>query len=49
MPNVFVSADDFLIVDFGEWGKDHNKTLEKGLQICRQANLKLNKDKCISV
>ena len=28
-------------------GRDHDEMLEKVLQICRQANLKHNKDKCL--
>ena len=46
MPNVFGVADMILITGFDEWSKDHDKTLEKVLHICRQVNLNLNKDKC---
>ena len=47
MPNLFGIADDILIAGFDEWGKDHDETLEKVLQLYRQVNLKLNKDKCL--
>ena len=45
MSNIFVTADDILITGFDEWGKDHDETLEKVLWVCREANIKLNKDK----
>ena len=44
MSNVFVIADDILIAGFDELFKDHDETLEKMLQVCGQANLKLNED-----
>ena len=44
--NVFGIADDILVVGCDSNGKDHNNTIQKVLQICRQVNLKLNKDKC---
>ena len=47
MSNVFGIADYILIVGFKDQGKDHAETLDKVLQICRQANLKLNRDKCL--
>ena len=47
MPNVFSIADDILIADFNEHDRDHNETLEKVPQICSQANINLNKDKCL--
>ena len=34
-----------LIAGFDEWGKDHDEMLENVFQICRQVNLKLNKEK----
>ena len=43
--NVFGIADDILIAGFDELGKDYDVTLDKVLRICRQANLKSNKDK----
>ena len=46
LPNVSCIADDILVVGYKANGKDHNKTLWRVLQICRQVNLKLNKDKC---
>ena len=45
MPNVFSIVDDSLIAGFNVQGKNHNEPLDRVLQICRQANLKLNKDK----
>ena len=45
--NEFRISDDILIASFSECGKNHNKTSQKVLQVCRQVNLKLNKDKCI--
>ena len=42
----FDTADDILIVGYYRGGKDHEDTLWKVLHICRQVNLKLNKDKC---
>ena len=45
--NVFSITDAILIVGFDELGRYHNATLDKVLRIYRQANLKLNKDKCL--
>ena len=45
MPNVFVIADDILITGFNGMDRDHNAIPDKVLWICRQAHLKLNKDK----
>ena len=47
MPNVFHISDDILIAGFDKQSKDHGETLNKVLRICRQANLKLNKDDCL--
>ena len=47
MPNVFGNADDILILGFDEQAKDHDETLDYICWICRQENLKLNKDKCL--
>ena len=47
MPNVFGIADDNLFAGFDEQGQDYDETVEKILWLCRQANLKLNKDKCL--
>ena len=47
IPNVFGISNDILIAGFDEEGSDHDKMLKKVLQICRQSNLKLNKDKCL--
>ena len=43
--NVFGSVDDILIAGFDKQSKDHNESLEKVLWVCRQMNLRLNKDK----
>ena len=40
-------ADDSLAVGYDNNGKDHNNTPQEVLQICRQVNLKLTKDKCL--
>ena len=47
MLNVFGIADDILIVGFDKYARDHDDVLEKVLQIYRQLNLKLNKDKSL--
>ena len=53
MLNVIGIADDILIAGFDEWSKDHDEVLQKLINICRQASLKLNKDKslfrCLSI
>ena len=45
LPNVFGIADDICIVGFDKVGRNHDATLDKVLRICRQVNLKLNRDK----
>ena len=45
IPNILGIADDILVVGYDSDCKDHNDALQKVLQICRQVNLKLNKDK----
>ena len=44
--NVFGIGDDIYFLQYDIDGKYHDITLQKVLQICRQVNLKLNKDKC---
>ena len=44
MPNMFVIADDILVVGYNGDGRDHNETVQKVLQRCSRVNLKLNKD-----
>ena len=44
---MFCIANDILIVGFDDMDRDHNATLDKVLRICRQAKLKLSKDKCL--
>ena len=46
LPNVFGIADDVLITGCN-MARDHDATLNTLLRICRQASLKLNKDKCL--
>ena len=48
LPNVFGIADDILVLGYDSDDKDHDDTLQKVLQICRQVNTKKykNKDKC---
>ena len=45
MSDVFVISGDILFICFNKQGKDHDETLDKELGVCRQANLRLNKDK----
>ena len=47
MPNVFGIADDILIAGFDSHSRHHEVNVEQILQRCRQANLKLNKEKCL--
>ena len=47
VPNVFVIADNILFAGFNKQSRDHAATLDKVLRELRQANLKLNKDKCL--
>ena len=53
IPTVFGIVDDIFITEYKADGRDHDKTVERVLQKCRQVNLKLNKDKyhfrCTSV
>ena len=46
LPNVFGIAEDILAVGYDIDGKDHYDTIQRVVKICRQVNLKLNKDKC---
>ena len=46
LPNVFGIDDDILVVGYDKGGKGHDDTLQRVLQVSRQVNLKLNKDKC---
>ena len=43
--NVFGIADDILVVGYDVDGKYHDDTQQRVLQICRQVNLKLYRDK----
>ena len=44
---MFGTADNILIVGYDDLGRDHDATHDEVLRICRQANLKPNKDKCL--
>ena len=46
LPNIFGIADDILVAGYESDSIDHDKTVWRVLQRCRQVNLKLNKDKC---
>ena len=48
IPNVFGIANNILIVGYDADNRDHDKRLEQVLCRCRQANLKLNKEKGLS-
>ena len=43
LPNVFCITDDILIAWFDDLAKDHDATFNKVLRICREDNLKLNR------
>ena len=45
LPSVFGIAYDILIAGLNDLNRDYDVTLDKVLRICRQPNLKLNKDK----
>ena len=47
MPSVFSIGDDILIEGYNEQARNHDAMLENVLRICRQENVKLNKDKCL--
>ena len=53
LPNVFGISYDNSSVGYNVDGKDHNNKVWRVLQICRQVNLKLNKDnfyfRCTSI
>ena len=46
LPNIFGIADDILVVGHDVDSKDHDDTIQRVLQTCRQVNVKLNKEKC---
>ena len=46
LPYVFGIMDDILVVGYDDDRKDHEKPLWQVLEICRNVNLKVNKDKC---
>ena len=47
IPHVCGIADGILIAGFDVDGREHDARLEQVLQRCRQANLKLSKEKCL--
>ena len=47
LPNVFDIADDILNAGIDDMDRGHDGTHDKVLRICRQANLRVNKDKCL--
>ena len=42
LPSVFGIPDDILIAGFDNFGRDHDKIVDKVLEIFRKTNLKLN-------
>ena len=46
IPNVFVIADDILVIGYDKDGTDHDEAVCKVLMQCQDVNLKLNKEKC---
>ena len=47
LPNVHGIADDIQFASFDDLGRGYNEKVNKVLEICSKANLKLNKDKNI--
>ena len=47
IPNVFGIAGDILIAGFDAYGRDYDIRVEQVLCRCRQANLKLKKEKSL--
>ena len=47
IPNVFDIADDILITGCDAASSNHDENLEQVLQRSRQANQRLNKEKCL--
>ena len=45
--NAFAIAGNILIAGYDEVSREHDAKLDEVLRICRQASLKLNKDKCL--
>ena len=43
LPNVFSIAEDIVVISYDRDGEDHDDTLQGVLQVCRQVNLKLNR------
>ena len=49
MSNIFGISDDILIASFDKQSRDHEETLDKVLWVCKQANVKLNKGRCLFI
>ena len=47
LPNLISLVDDILSKGFNNMSRNHDAAVNKVLRICKQANLKLNKDKCL--
>ena len=46
MPTVSAIADNILVAGYYTYGKDHDNTVQRVLQRCREVNLKLKIEKC---
>ena len=46
MPNIFGITNDILVIGCDNNDTDHNETVCKVLQRCKEVNLRLNKEKC---
>ena len=44
---MFGIGDDILIAGFSDLGRDHDIILDMILRLCKEANLRLNSDKCL--
>ena len=47
LPNLIFITDDVLIAGFNDLGRGHHVTFDKVLRLCREANIKHYKDKCL--
>ena len=46
MQNIFGIPDNILVIGYDEDGTDHDKVVYNVLRVCKEVNLKLDKDKC---
>ena len=44
--NCFGIADDISVVQYDNYGRNHNRTLRQVIKMCHTENLKLNEKKC---